>query len=231
MTNEHKANKSSVVVKTRISQNLKEKLDKLFVDLPNDSAKLRYVVSEYFKFIEKFPYLNIAKETLNPEDAGFLPCDFVKALYDGNELIGFHCSLRKPLPDLPRIKVGRITFKLATPDLCWTCVEVCKKSKLGINPFSHITLESISERKRKYKPDLTRIHIEGTGGRPKVNREEAFKLFALDRPKKFIKNSCEYQKEHGGTLNKNMRLYHRLKKRKYKRVLLITVNNFSFLLF
>lgn len=185
MTKKHTPNKSlDKVISVRLSKGLKEKLDKLFVDLPNDSAKVRYVVSEYFKFIERFPYLNIKQDTLNPEDAGFPPCDFVKVLYDRNEFIGFHCSLRRPLPNLPRIKVGRITFKLATPDLCWTCVETCKKSKLGIKLFSHITLESISEHKRKYKVKSARVY---TGHRPKVNREEAFKLFALERPKKYVK--------------------------------------------
>ena len=187
MTKKHIVNKSlDQVVSVRLSEGLKQKLDSLFVDLPNDSAKVRYVVLEYFKFVEKYPYLNISKETLSPQEAGFPLCEFVKPLYDGNELIGFHCSLRNPPLDLPRIKVGRITLKATTTDLCWKCIESCKKSKLGVNFFSHITLEAIREHKEKYKADSTRVVSEG-GGRPKVNRDEAFKLFALDRPKKYMK--------------------------------------------
>ena len=187
MTRKDIANKSlDQVIGVRLSEDMKQKLDNIFVDLPNYSAKLRYVVVEYLKFVEKYPYLNVSKETLNPQDAGFPLCDFVKALYDGNELIGFHCSLRTPPLELPRIKVGRITLKATTTDLCWTCIETCKKSKLGVNLFSHITLETIREHKEKYKADSTRV-VNEEGGRPKVNRDEAFKLFALDRPKKYVK--------------------------------------------
>ena len=192
MTREHTPNKDFVVY-TKISQDLKEKLDSLFVDLSSDSSKVRHAVSEYVKFVEKYPYLNIKQETVNPEDAGFLPCPFVKAIYWNGEFLGFHCLLRKPLLDLPRIKVGRITLKATTADLCCACIEMGKKSKVGIDLFSHITLDSIREHKWKYKEDSTkidstRIRPEGKAGRAKVNRKEAFKLFSKGCPKKFIKN-------------------------------------------
>ncbi|MBA7468580.1 hypothetical protein ES707_03831 [subsurface metagenome] len=83
------------------------------------------------------------------------------------------------------MKLWRLSLKVTTPEDCWDCMELCKKSKLGVNLFSRITLDSIKEHKKKYKVDSTRIR--GEKGRLKVNREEAFKLFALDRPKKYIK--------------------------------------------
>jgi hypothetical protein len=175
-------------VTVRLSDDLKQKVDNLFVDLPNDSEKVRYILAEYFKFIEKYPYLNVSKETLSPSDAGFPPCDLVKPLYDEKgESIGFICLLRRPLLNLPRIKVGRLTFNATSTEICWGCVEIGKKMKLGVDPFSRVTLEAIREHKEKYKPDPMRVMAEGGRGAPKINREEAFKLFALNRPKLFMK--------------------------------------------
>jgi len=186
MTKEHTLNKD-FVVQTRISQELKEKLDSLFVDLPNDSAKLRYIVSEYFKFVEKYPYLNINQKTQNPEDAGFPPCPYVKAIYWDGEFLGFHCRAIRPFAfKLPTIRVGKVSLKVTTPEDCWDCQNICRMEKVGIDLFSHITLESIREHKKKRRWDSMGIRTEGAG-RPKVKRKEAFKLFIKGCPKKFIK--------------------------------------------
>jgi len=186
-------------VQTRLSEDLKQKLDSLFVDLPNDSAKLRHIVSEYFKFVEKYPYLNSNQKTITPEDAGFIPCPFVKAIYWNGEFLGFHCRARKPPAfKLPTIRVGRLSLQVTTPEDCIDCRELCRINKVGIDIFSKITTKQIALAKEqirknnwKYtedstKVDSTRIRPEG-GGRPQVNREEAFKLFAKGCPKPFIK--------------------------------------------
>ena len=175
-------------ITVRLSEEEKQELDKsLFVDLPNDSAKLRYVVLEYCKFVKKYPYLSINQETLNPQDVGFPPCPFVKAIYWKGEFLGFHCrAIKPPAFTLPTIRVGRLSLKVTTPEDCWDCLELCKKSKLGVNLFSHITLDSIREHKKEYRVDRARTRIAGTKG-GKVNRVGAFKMFALDRPKKYVK--------------------------------------------
>ncbi|MBA7655534.1 hypothetical protein ES703_63440 [subsurface metagenome] len=202
MTKEHTPNKVLVhVIKTKISQDLKQKLDKLFVDLSSDSAKVRCAVSEYFKFVEKYPYLNISQETVTPEDAGFIPCPFVKAIYWDGEFLGFHCRARKPPAfKLPTIRVGRLNLQVTTPEDCIDCRELCRINKVGIDIFSNITTkqialakERIRKHKWKYTEDSTtvastRIHTKGKAGRAKVNRQEAFKLFSKGCPKKFIKN-------------------------------------------
>ena len=195
MSKKHIANKSlDQRVTVRLSTEEKQNVENLFVDLPNVSAKLRYVVLEYFKFVKKYPYLSSNQETLNPEDAGFLPLLCVKPIYWEGKFLGFQCIIRKPPIDLPRISLKdseghRITLKITTPDLCVSCVELCRKKKIGLDLFSHITLESIREHKKAYKVDRVRTRIADTKGRAgrKVNRDEAFKMFALDRPKKYVK--------------------------------------------
>lgn len=132
-----------------LSQELIKKLDKIFID-KSPIEKLNIVVDNFLKWHEKFPYLTVQK-IITPEDAGFPQCPLIYPLYYGEEFLGFHCLAKRPPLNLPRIKVGKLTLNYTTSDICWRCVELCKKQKLGIDLFHDITLDQIKLHKEEEK--------------------------------------------------------------------------------
>ena len=133
-----------------LSKELTGKLDKIFIEA-SATEKLNIVIDSFLKWHEKFPYLTVEK-TITPEDAGFPLCPFVKALYWNEKLIGFHCRARRPPLNLPKIRVEKnLSFNYVTAEDCWICVELCKKQKLGIEPFRDISLEQIKVAKEEQK--------------------------------------------------------------------------------
>ena len=131
-------------------QDLIKKIDNLFIE-GTHKEKLNFIVEQFFKWHERFPYLTI-QATIDPLNAGFPPCPFVKAIYWEGDFLGFHCRVIKaPAFDLPRIKIGRLTLRVTTPDDCWDCIELCKKQKVGIDLFQPITLKQIQLRKTQQK--------------------------------------------------------------------------------
>jgi hypothetical protein len=133
-----------------LDQELIKKLDNVFLE-GTYKEKLNLIVDNFLKWHEKFPYLT-TQRTIRPEDAEFPPCPFVKAIYWEGKFVGFQCRvIKSPAFDLPRLKVGRLTLKVTTPDDCWDCVELCKKRKIGINFFQHINIKQIELRKLEQK--------------------------------------------------------------------------------
>ena len=143
-------------------QDLIKKVDSLFIE-GTHKEKLNFIVEQFFKWHEKFPYLTIER-TITPEDAGFLPnLPCVKAIYWEDKFLGFQCIMHRPPIYLPRISLKdsqghRITLKITTEDLCLACVEMCKKHKVGMDLFKPITLENIFLYKKQRKEQQAPKH-------------------------------------------------------------------------
>jgi hypothetical protein len=132
-----------------LSKELNEKLDKIFIDA-TPTEKLNIVVDTFLKWHEKFPYLTVQRK-ITPQDANFPSCPMVGALYWKGEFLGFYCRARKPPLNLPRIKIGNISFPCVTDEDCWLCVELFKKQKLGLDPYRDISLEQVKLAKEEHK--------------------------------------------------------------------------------
>ena len=135
---------------TSQEQDLIKKIEGLFIE-GTYKEKLNFIIEQFFKWHKRFPYLT-TQATIDPLNAGFPSCPFVKAIYWEGEFLGFHCRVIKPPAfGLPRIKIGRLTLKVTTPDDCWDCIELCKKLKVGIDVFQGITIKQIELRKTQQK--------------------------------------------------------------------------------
>jgi hypothetical protein len=177
----------NVTIAFRITEQEAQEIEKAtFID-GTIHQKAYYLIKRALEISRKFPYL-CTPEEVKPEDAGFPPCDYVKPFYWNNEFIGFHCLLKNPPLDLPKYRVGNITIKACKSDICWTCVELYKKLKTGIGILPNLPLEIIAERKKQLlQIKKEEIRLRGKPGKPPINRELAFKLFALGKSKKEIK--------------------------------------------
>jgi hypothetical protein len=132
-----------------LSKELTEKLNKIFIDA-TPTEKLNIIIDTFLKWHEKFPYLTVQRK-ITPQDANFPSCPLVGVLYWKGEFLGFYCRARKPPLNLPRIKIGNISFPYVTEEDCWLCVELYKKQKLGIDPFRDISLEQVKLAKEEHK--------------------------------------------------------------------------------
>lgn len=142
-----------------LNKELVEKINKVFIE-GTIKEKLNFITDRYFELDKKFPYLT-TQQPITLESAGFLPLPCVKPFYWENKFLCFQCIIKTCPIDLPRIslkdsKGHRITVKIATPELCLSCVELSKKQKTGLTLFSHIKLEQIKiykeERKLRKQP-------------------------------------------------------------------------------
>jgi hypothetical protein len=132
-----------------LDQELIKKLGNVFIE-GTLQEKLNLIVDNFLKWHEKFPYLTVQRE-ITPEDADFLPCTFVKAIYWQGEFLGFSCRLKSPPLDLPRMKVGKLSFKVVTPEDCCDCQELCKNQKVGVDVFRHISIEMIEKQRKEIR--------------------------------------------------------------------------------
>jgi len=106
--------------------------------------KLHFAMDRFFESDKKYPYLTTQEEK-TPENAGFPPCPYVKALYWKEEFLGFHCrAIKPPAFKLATIPVGKLHFRVTTPEDCWDCQKLCKQNKVGLDIFGHITHEDIA---------------------------------------------------------------------------------------
>jgi hypothetical protein len=155
-----------------LNPELLKKLNKLFMEGTYEQ-KMNFIVDNFLKWHEKFPYLNIQRE-ITPEDAGFLPLECVKPIYWENKFLGFQCIIKQCPIDLPRLSFKdssghHITIKVTTKELCSTCVELSKKQKVGLNLFGNITLEQI----QIFKKEIKKIKEQN---KPQIEREITNKL-------------------------------------------------------
>jgi hypothetical protein len=134
-----------------LSSELIKKLENVFIE-GTLQEKLNLIVDNFLKWHEKFPYLTTQRE-ITPENAGFPPCALVKAVYWEGEFLGFCCrAIKPPAFDLPRMKIGKLTFKVVTSQDCWDCVELYKKQKkIGVDIFGNISIETIQLHKERIK--------------------------------------------------------------------------------
>ena len=167
-----------------LSPELLKKLDNFFIEGTHEQ-KLNFMVANFLKWHEKFPYLNIQKE-ITPEDAGFPTCPLVKAVYWKNEFLGFHCRAIKPLVfRLPIMKVGILTLQITTSKDCWECMELCKQAKAGFNLLPKVSFEQIDLHKKEMKKideqNKTQPQREITnkleGARLRMSYEDVKKVF------------------------------------------------------
>lgn len=62
-----------------LDNELIKKLENLFIE-GTHKEKLNLIVEQFLKWHERFPYLTVQTD-ITPQDAGFPPCPFVKAIY------------------------------------------------------------------------------------------------------------------------------------------------------
>ena len=137
-----------------LSPELLKMVDSFFIE-GTPEEKLTKMARDYLQWHEKFPYLNIQRE-ITPEDAGFLPCPYIKAFYWEGKFLGFQCRSIKPLAfKLTTLrfptKNGTLSIQVTTQDDCFDCIELRKQAGTGVGLKGLPTLEEIERYRLRMK--------------------------------------------------------------------------------